>query len=206
MISVLIKDNDDFYRHCMQEFIQEVIQSELKRNVRFIRRLSECSVSRADLVIVTLDTADMYSCLQTLKGGRYGRLIGLVRKHVFTEGGGKLLSQCARNIRILSRQSSLAGLREVILEALRNPRGLKTVACERCPVLTRDILSPQQTRIIAEMFEGRPIKEIADGLKVSTSTVYSHKYILMKKFNLKNNHDLFRFWTEMKLAENTCRI
>lgn len=201
MISVLIKDDDYFYRHCLQEFVQEIIQSELKCNVRFIRRMSERSVSRADLVIVTLDTADIYSCLHTLKGGKYERIIGLVPKHVLTESGGKLLSQCARNIHILSRQSSQAGFREVILKMLRNPLGSKTVACDRCPVLKRDILSPRQTRIIADMFEGRSTKEIADELKVCTSTIHSHKYILMKKFNLRNKHDLFRFWTEMKLAE-----
>ncbi|ECL6624704.1 response regulator transcription factor, partial [Salmonella enterica] len=195
MISVLIKDDDYFYRHCLQEFVQETIQSELKCNVRFICGLSECSVSRADLVIVTLDTADMYSCLQTLKGGMYGRLIGLVRKHMLTESGCKLLSQCTQNIHILSRQSSQAEFREAILETLRNQLGSKTVACDRCPVLNRDILSPRQIRIIADMFEGRSAKEIADELKICTSTIYSHKYILMKKFNLRNNHDLFRFWT-----------
>jgi len=53
--------------------------------------------------------------------------------------------------------------------------------------------SPRQLEVLQLLAEGRPMKEIADILKVSEKTVMFHKYNIMESFNLKNNAELVLF-------------
>ena len=54
-------------------------------------------------------------------------------------------------------------------------------------------LTPRQQEVLQLLAEGRPMKEIADILKVSEKTVMFHKYHIMKVFNLRNNAELVLF-------------
>jgi DNA-binding NarL/FixJ family response regulator len=54
-------------------------------------------------------------------------------------------------------------------------------------------LTPRQQEVLQLLAEGRPMKEIADILKVSEKTVMFHKYHVMESFNLKNNAELVLF-------------
>lgn len=54
-------------------------------------------------------------------------------------------------------------------------------------------LTPRQMEVLQLLAEGRPMKEIADILKVSEKTVMFHKYNIMESFNLKNNAELVLF-------------
>ena len=54
-------------------------------------------------------------------------------------------------------------------------------------------LTPRQLEVLQLLAEGRPMKEIADILKVSEKTVMFHKYNIMEAFNLKNNSELVLF-------------
>lgn len=54
-------------------------------------------------------------------------------------------------------------------------------------------LTPRQQEVLQLLAEGRPMKEVADILKVSEKTVMFHKYHIMQSFNLKNNAELVLF-------------
>jgi len=54
-------------------------------------------------------------------------------------------------------------------------------------------LTPRQKEVLQLLAEGRPMKEIADILKVSEKTVMFHKYHIMDSFNLKSNAELVLF-------------
>ena len=54
-------------------------------------------------------------------------------------------------------------------------------------------LTPRQMEVLQLLAEGRPMKEVADILKVSEKTVMFHKYNIMESFNLKNNAELVLF-------------
>lgn len=54
-------------------------------------------------------------------------------------------------------------------------------------------LTPRQQEVLQLLAEGRPMKEVANILKVSEKTVMFHKYHIMELFNLKNNADLILF-------------
>ena len=54
-------------------------------------------------------------------------------------------------------------------------------------------LTARQKEVLQLLAEGRPMKEIADILKVSEKTVMFHKYRIMESFNLKSNAELVLF-------------
>jgi DNA-binding NarL/FixJ family response regulator len=54
-------------------------------------------------------------------------------------------------------------------------------------------LTPRQREVLQLLAEGRPMKEIADILKVSEKTIMFHKYHMMDSFNLKSNAELVLF-------------
>ena len=54
-------------------------------------------------------------------------------------------------------------------------------------------LTPRQREVLQLLAEGRPMKEIADILKVSEKTIMFHKYHMMESFNLKSNAELVLF-------------
>ena len=54
-------------------------------------------------------------------------------------------------------------------------------------------LTPRQQEVLQLLAEGRPMKEVADILKVSEKTVMFHKYHIMRAFNLRNNAELVLF-------------
>ena len=54
-------------------------------------------------------------------------------------------------------------------------------------------LTPRQRDVLQLLAEGRPMKEIADILRLSEKTVEFHKYHIMKSCNLRSNADLVLF-------------
>lgn len=60
-------------------------------------------------------------------------------------------------------------------------------------------LTPRQRDVLQLLAEGRPMKEVADILKISEKTVMFHKYHIMESFNLRNNSELVRFAIKQRL-------
>jgi DNA-binding NarL/FixJ family response regulator len=54
-------------------------------------------------------------------------------------------------------------------------------------------LTARQQEVLQLLAEGRPMKQVADILKISDKTVMFHKYHIMRAFNLKNNAELVLF-------------
>ena len=54
-------------------------------------------------------------------------------------------------------------------------------------------LTPRQKEVLQLLAEGRPMKEVAQILKVSEKAIMFHKYRIMTSFNLKNNAELVLF-------------
>jgi DNA-binding NarL/FixJ family response regulator len=54
-------------------------------------------------------------------------------------------------------------------------------------------LTPRQREVLQLLAEGRPMKEVAQILKVSEKAIMFHKYRIMASFNLKSNAELVLF-------------
>jgi DNA-binding NarL/FixJ family response regulator len=63
-------------------------------------------------------------------------------------------------------------------------------------------LTLRQKEVLQLLAEGRPMKEIAEILRISEKTVMFHKYHIMRTFNLKNNADLVLFALKQHLISS----
>jgi DNA-binding NarL/FixJ family response regulator len=66
------------------------------------------------------------------------------------------------------------------------------VQASRARQLSKE-LTPRQREVLQLLAEGRPMKEVADILKISEKAIMFHKYRIMALFNLKNNSELVLF-------------
>jgi len=63
-------------------------------------------------------------------------------------------------------------------------------------------LTPRQQDVLQLLAEGRPMKEVANILKISERTVMFHKYHIMRAFNIRNNAELVLFAAKRHLISN----
>lgn len=64
-----------------------------------------------------------------------------------------------------------------------------------------DLLTHRQREILQQLAEGRQVKEIAAGLKLSPKTVEFHKYRIMNLLNLRTVADLARYAQRRGIVE-----
>jgi len=67
---------------------------------------------------------------------------------------------------------------------------------------TKDILSPREKEILFLIAEGYSLKDIAEKLVISPSTVYSHRSNLMCKLGLNNRRELIEYARKRKLIQD----
>jgi DNA-binding NarL/FixJ family response regulator len=61
------------------------------------------------------------------------------------------------------------------------------------------VLTPRQREVLQLLVEGRPMKEVADILKVTSRTVAYHKYKMMAELHLKSSAELIRYGITNKI-------
>ena len=67
---------------------------------------------------------------------------------------------------------------------------------------TNNILSPREKEILFLIAEGYSLKNIADKLVISPSTVYSHRSNLMGKLGLNNRRELIEYARKREFTQN----
>jgi DNA-binding NarL/FixJ family response regulator len=130
------------------------------------------SLPTAKLVFLTMkDDANLAAAALSLGA------VGYVLKHMAASELVKAVSEVLQG-------------RSYVTEKLRAENWVVREA--RARQFSKDLTARQQ-EVLQLLAEGRPMKEIADILKVSEKTVMFHKYHIMKVFNLRNNAELVLF-------------
>ncbi|ENW8698168.1 TPA: hypothetical protein J4Z76_001308 [Escherichia coli] len=158
MITVLLKDDDAFYWQSMMGFIQDFLHTELDKNARFTHSRSKRSVAGTDLIIASVGSGDLNSCLLTLRGSNPARVIGLYDRE--TDGVNGLMPQCALPLSLMSRQSSLSVFRDLILLALFSEPRQAGDPCAHSPSSCRGTLTQEQSRVMSGLLSGRRPRDI----------------------------------------------
>ena len=95
-----------------------------------------------------------------------------------------------------------------ILDAIA--KGLRKYDAERAYILRRtdakrqlELLTTREREVLREIVSGRQHKQIADGLKITQTTVKLHRSNLMKKLDARSVADLVRFYDYMAADDKT---
>ena len=99
--------------------------------------------------------------------------------------------RCLPDIIFLPRRASLDRISGVLFIAwFRTQLPGYTLNKKTCFDCQHKGLSRQQIRIMVNFYRGLSVVQTANALKMSEKTVFTHKYMMMQKFNLRSDYEL----------------
>jgi len=199
MLNILIKETDLFFRAGLQYFLVDFFSRNFKHHLHFNYVFTADSVSMADIVVLSLCNGEMLTCFPEFKYRKKGIVIGLVDDAFRFQA----MSSCFQDIIFISRNASLDQVSETLFIAWLKMQlpgySWNKNTCLNCQ---HRVLSPQQVRIMVSFYRGLSVMQIADALRISDKTVFTHKYILMQKFDLRSDYELIALLNRL-VAKNS---
>jgi DNA-binding NarL/FixJ family response regulator len=110
---------------------------------------------------------------------------------------GVLLKRTARKELLSALRELVAGKLYVSSSLVRGPTNRRT---SRSPTQSHKALTRRQREVLQLLSEGKTMREIADILNLSISTVAFHKYKIKRTFGLRSNVELLRLAIRENLA------
>ena len=110
---------------------------------------------------------------------------------------GALLKRTARKELLCALRELVADKSYVSASIAQSPSDTEYLSS---PAQRHHALTRRQREVLRLLAEGRTMKETADILSLSASTVAFHKYTIKRKFGLRSNVELFRLAIREKLA------
>ncbi|WP_320733152.1 helix-turn-helix transcriptional regulator [Enterobacter roggenkampii] len=190
MLKILINDPDLLFRRGMKYFLSDFFCKQYNCKVEFITDYTSDNIANADVIILSLCNGERYICLPELRARQKGIIIGLVDE----EDDSRISPSCFADIVYILRRESLSEITRRLTFAwqkwIENQEFQGYKSCIGCKHLS---LSLTQLEIITELNKGYSFQEVATNMNITYKTVTAHKYLIMRKFCLRNDYDLFRF-------------
>lgn len=196
MVNVLISDSNTFYQYGMGQYISHIFQDELGLKVNICNNFNCESVSLANIIVIGLCKGEVYTCIPEFRHCRKSLIVGVIDDNLTPHYE---LPNCIESMVFIERKSSLDYIRSKIINLGHHQSFHAFDICINC---RRKTLSLQQGRLMACMFLNKSISEIAKTLNVTDKTVYTHKYQIMQKFNLKTNLELITLLQKVSRNRN----
>lgn len=200
MINILIKEEDFLYHHSLRSFISDFFKNEYAKNVHFLKGYVPENIARAEIIVYAFSKGEHHTCFPELKSARKCVIIGITEAE---EPSSSFLPFCIQQAYFVSRSAPLYLLKRVFRQAWvaysasAIPVFLK--ACESCK---HKRLSQRELNIMAGLYKGESVKNIAREMMLTPKTIYAHKYAVMHKFNLSSEHELLELLN--RLLEKRC--
>lgn len=190
ILNILIYGVDSLYFNGLFFLFKDVFKYDDKRLV-FFQELTEENVTDADIVVLKLSPGEYGTCLPELQKRKKGIVFGLTDK----SPDRRLASpSCYQDVILINRSATPIEIQNIIRKAWRKYAEQEDSEIKHsCFYCRHKTLSAQQARILALIYKGMPVAEIADALAITGKTVLAHKYMTMKKFELENDYELINF-------------
>ncbi|MGF6100545.1 response regulator transcription factor [Enterobacter sp. A4] len=200
MLKILINESDLMFHYGMKYFLSDFFGQHFMRTPEFFTDYTHENIANADVIILSLRNGERYTCIPGLKMRRQGIIIGLV-DDIDTC---KRSPACFEDMIFIQRRESLSSITQKFTIAWKNWLMREAFPCHKtCQGCNNFKLSFQQREIMVRLYQGRSVQEVATSLHISYKTVASHKYNVMRKFSLKNDHELFRFLSMLSQKNET---
>ncbi|WP_336285671.1 helix-turn-helix transcriptional regulator [Citrobacter arsenatis] len=193
MINIVIKEPDVLFQSGLASLFTEFFSHENKK-IDFNFNFTSASAKAADIIVLSLCPGESFTCFPELQERKKGVVIGFIDDDLRVS----VQPSCFQDIIFISRRTPVAQVRTVLNAAWRRTQQVgyrqSSVSCFECQQQT---LSPQQIRIMAGLYKGMSVMQIANELMISDKTVFAHKYTAMKKFNLHSDYELLLLLNKM---------
>ena len=205
MLNILIQETDLFFQAGLQDFLESFFKHNFHRTITFNPGLTHENVSQADIIILSLCQGETLTCFPELLARQKGIVIGFVED----EQPVSALPSCFQDIILLPRRASIDRISgELFIAWFRTRLPGYTWTNRNCFNCQHKSLSRQQIRIMVNFYRGLSVMQTAHALDMSEKTVFTHKYMMMQKFNLRNDYEmiaLLRRLMEKKSRPNLLR-
>lgn len=205
MLTILIQETDLFFQAGLRYFFEDFFAHNFHHRIRFSLDLTHDNVSQADIIVLSLCQGETLTCFPELLSRQKGIVIGLVDDELrFTA-----LPSCFQDIIFIPRRASLDRICGALFIAwFRTQLPDYAWSKKSCFECRHKDLSRQQIRIMVNFYRGLSVVQTASALKMSDKTVFTHKYMMMQKFNLRSDYELvvlLRRMMEKKSRPNLLR-
>jgi len=198
MIKILINIPDVFFARGLKESLR-IFFNNAGMDVLFEFGEAEPLNFSPDLTIHHFARGEIFTCPGVMNCN-YGHItIGIVEQEFVV----KDLPNCLKNMVPVDYGLSLQGL-DSILKRIILPRlhtnftntYFANVGCYNCRHVK---LTAQQMKILKYVTTGKSMRQISQLMDVSIKTLYSHKYIIFRKYGLKSVGDIIRLMPKITL-------
>lgn len=152
-----------------------------------------------DLSIHHFARGEIFTCPGVMNCNHGHITIGLIEQEFVVSD----LPNCLKNIIPVDYNLSLQGLDNILkrivlpkLHAKFTNVHFANVGCYNCRHVK---LTAQQMKILKYLTAGKSMREISQLMDVSIKTLYSHKYIILRKYGLKSLGDIISLMRKIKL-------
>ncbi|EOF9296830.1 helix-turn-helix transcriptional regulator [Enterobacter bugandensis] len=190
MINILIKETDSLFILGIQAFFSDFFARRLNKAVTFLPDYSQENIALAEVIVLSFRKGERYTCFPELRERTKGVIIGLVDEKETHEQS----PTCFADIVYINRHSSMEEWTDKIDTVWKKWRKSPTpLAYPSCLWCKNRQMSNHQLRIMAHIYQGKTVKWISSYLGISTKTIFSQKYLVRHKFNLRNDIELIEF-------------
>ncbi|MDW2741726.1 helix-turn-helix transcriptional regulator [Atlantibacter subterraneus] len=188
---IIINENDALFYSGLTHLLNDIFCHQVYTPC-YSREINKSTVETADIIIQSLRPGEAFLCYPALYYRKPSLMIGLVDDN--DRADHYPLPLCANDRIIISRKAGTENIRRTLKQAWAK---LQTDAekarkphCYGCKHRT---MTSQQKRVAASFIEGCSVRHIAGKLALNSKSVFAHKHSLMRKFQLKNDHQLMMF-------------
>lgn len=199
-IKVICSDVNFYFMNGMSVIIEEALFG--KEKISFLDEINCVNLSQADFIIINTAHRRLYMCHPAYRYRKKGSILIL-----FTEDTGSVsyekLPVCYQSLTLISRKEIVKNVKykiakEWLLANKLNTPFYKPSDCIRCKLPKISLI---QMRVLHHLKRGDTVYQTAKYLGMSVKTVYSHKYNIMRMFDLKGDLHFFSFLNQVSLFE-----
>lgn len=198
MCNILINTNNNMLLHGLTLLFKQVFNSFVKENEINIHEFTQDAISDADIVVMPFIAGESTICHQFLQARKANSLM-----IVFYDGENPHINNelplCFNNTVFIKRVETIHNIVKLIRQGweYRDNNIIEPYKrdCFSCKHRT---LSEQQIKLVDSFYLGENTSDIAKKLNVKTKTVYAHKRIIMKKYNVSNDFELISLLHHIK--------
>ncbi|WP_447867677.1 helix-turn-helix transcriptional regulator [Rahnella bonaserana] len=197
-MNILLECRDNLYREGMIYILTQIFSNDRDKRVYFTTGSDNVKIAKSDIIVYHLAAGEASMCHRSFLNRRPETLlIGIYdgESHPFIHE----LPYCFKNMIFIGRINKL---HDIIKLIERSWEGCKpesefsrTPPCIRCK---HRQLSSRQMEIAAQLISGKGTAKIAKEMGMKDKAISANKRMIMSRFNLKNNVELFAFLTHLK--------
>ncbi|MEZ3501481.1 helix-turn-helix transcriptional regulator [Pantoea sp. KPR_PJ] len=200
VVNLICKDENYYFKSGIAEIIREALLTDV--NVNFLTECDSESLQVADFILMNSSQWRLFMCQPAYRYRKSGSVLLVFMDDVNAISPASL-PVCYQSLTAIDRFESVRHVRDKITRAwlAANEEEAKVFSPSDCSACHINKISLVQLQIVSFLKKGKTIRQIASILGLSVKTIYAHKYNIMRKFDLKGEHEFYLFLNDLSLSQ-----